>query len=185
MANRQVAFTAEDGTEIRIYGSHALKCEHKVDASFMKCGCWKWMQYQQNGKQVKETTRSRSIVGANEAAKKKGLELSGKVPAPEPKAVTVEAAVGDWLKFREKNGSGNHKAELMGRKLTEWGRENGVVFLHEATTEKVGQFRDSLPYKTRTSGSLRVYRSMMANFFGWAAGCRAGGMPNGISGTLS
>jgi hypothetical protein len=43
------------------------------------------------------------------------------------KALTVEAAVQEWLTFRSKNGLTNTKPKFMGDKLVEWCKKNDVL----------------------------------------------------------
>jgi hypothetical protein len=52
--------------------------------------------------------------------------LDGK---PVRKNVTVQAAVAEWLKFKEQNRLGIKKAKLMSDKLVAWCKENEVILL--------------------------------------------------------
>jgi hypothetical protein len=52
-------------------------------------------------------------------------------------AISVDAAIQDWLRFRETNGLGNDKPKLMGGKLLTWCKANSVTFLYH---EKKGTF---------------------------------------------
>jgi hypothetical protein len=85
-------------------------------------------------------------------------------------AISVDAAIQDWLRFRETNGLGNDKPKLMGGKLLTWCKANSVTFLYQLTSDKVIHFRNSLPYKTKTSSSLKIHWAIICNFFGWAHG---------------
>ncbi|MGD0471484.1 MAG: hypothetical protein ABSA54_24175 [Terriglobales bacterium] len=88
----------------------------------------------------------------------------------QPAAKTVVSAVQEWLVFREKNGLSTEKPTLMGKKLKEWCAANSITYLHELTPDAVIRFRNSLPYKTKTSSSLKIHWSVISGFFGWCHG---------------
>lgn len=161
--------TSSSGLSFLVYSRHAQSCPYSKDRAYLKCSCWKWVQFQQDKKTIQQSAHTRSMAGLQREVEKLGLRLSGKAPS-DPTVRTVEAAVKDWLAFREKNGMGREKTDLMGRRLTDWCAEQGVSYLHEITSEHVMQFRNSLPYRTTTSSSLKVYWSVMCSFFGWATG---------------
>jgi integrase len=165
MANKQIV------NGIRVYSRHAADCKHIDDAAYLKCGCAKWLQFQLDGKQVRESTGTRSITQAQKVAEEKDRELRGEtLVVAKADAKTVASAVGDWLEFRSANGLGNEKPELMSRKLTGWCLDNGIAFLHQLTSERLIHFRSSLPYRTKTSSSLKVHWSVICGFFGWCVG---------------
>ncbi len=82
----------------------------------------------------------------------------------------MDSAVQEWLVFREKNGLSTEKPTLMGKKLKEWCAAKSISYLHELTPDAVIRFRNSLPYKTKTSSSLKIHWSVISGFFGWAHG---------------
>jgi hypothetical protein len=82
----------------------------------------------------------------------------------------VEDALREWLEFRSKNGLGNTKADLMGRKLTDWCEKNEILLLTAVTTDRAMKFRMSLPYRTGDSSSLSVHWSVISGFFSWSVG---------------
>jgi integrase len=153
--------------DVRVYSRHSDTC----DASYLKCDCPKWMQYALDGKSRRESANTRSFVAVKLAAEPKSRELRGEAPSVDiVRATSIESAIQDWLRFRETNSLSNDKPKLMGSKLMTWCKENGVTFLHQLTSEKVVQFRNSLPYRTKTSSSLKIHWAVMSNFFGWAHG---------------
>lgn len=93
--------------------------------------------------------------------------LEGK---PARESITVVDAVAKWLEFREQNGDGNTKADLMGRRLIDWCEKNGVVMMTAITTEQAIDFRVSLPFRTKDSSSLAVHWSVINQFFNWCEG---------------
>jgi integrase len=160
--------------EVRVYSRHSEDCTRREDASYLKCDCPKWMQWREGGKTRRESANTRSFAGVKLAAELKTKELHGEPTpvAPAVQAMSIDAAIQDWLRFRELNGLGNDKPKLMGGKLAAWCKENGIAFLHQLTSDKVMQFRNSLPYKTKTSSSLKIHWAIMCNFFGWAHGIK-------------
>src|ERR1019366_1571082 len=60
----------------------------------------------------------------------------------------------------------------MVKKLCTWATVNGIQYLHELTSEAVIKFRNSLPYATSTSSSLKVHWSVICGFFGWCCGMK-------------
>jgi hypothetical protein len=125
-----------------------------------------------DGKSKRESANTRSFAGVEPAAELKTKELHGEAPSGETtvQAISVDAAIQDWLRFRETNGLGNDKPKLMGGKLLTWCKANSATFLHQLTSDKVIHFRNSLPYKTKTSSSLKIHWAIICNFFGWAHG---------------
>jgi integrase len=88
------------------------------------------------------------------------------------KGVTVGQAVKEWLEFRSKNGLDNTRADLMGRKLTQWCEKNEVFLLTAITTDRAIKFHMSLPFRTGDSSSLSVQWAVISSFFNWCV--RAG-----------
>ena len=125
-----------------------------------------------DGKSKRESANTRSFAGVKLAAELKTKELHGEAPSGETtvQAISVDAAIQDWLRFRETNGLGNDKPKLMGGKLLTWCKANSVTFLYQLTSDKVIHFRNSLPYRTKTSSSLKIHWAIICNFFGWAHG---------------
>jgi integrase len=153
--------------DVRVYSRHHKECRRKDEPSYLKCDCVKWMQYTVDGKTLRESANTRSLAGLKLAAERKTKELRGEAPALQESTKTVEAAVTEWLDFRAQNGVGNKKAARLGEKLVAWCKENRVPYLHQVTTEHTTQFRNSLPYRTATSSSLKVHWSSIHAFFGW------------------
>jgi integrase len=152
--------------DVRVYSRHSADCQHVDDAAHLKCNCPKWMQYQMNGKPVKESAGTRTIVGLKAAAERKTRELRGEVVEPLPtSAVTVAQALKDWQALRTSENLSNQKASPLSRRLLEWCEKNGVTYLHQITTDKLISFRTTLPYQAHTSSSLKIHWSLIGNFF--------------------
>jgi len=146
--------------EIAIYRRHSADCKHKNDRYHPRCGCSLWFQF--NWTQLETTldgnklrsgqnkwsaeTRIWSEAQTNVKRLKTDLEalLEGK---PVRQSVTVKAAVNKWLEFRSKNGLTSTKGKLVGEKLVAWCEKNDVVLLTAMTTQRVMDFRMSLPFR--------------------------------------
>ena len=169
--------------EITTCRRHSADCPQKDDRYAPRCGCPLWLQFNWNGAatvfrsnklkrgQNKWSADTRSWSQARSKVNKleKDLEalLQGK---PVRQGVTVEAAVNDWLEFREKNKLGNTKAKLMGQKLIGWCGDNDVFLLTALTTDRTMKFRLSLPFRTGDSSSLSVHWAVINGFFNWCVG---------------
>jgi integrase len=159
--------------DVRVYSRHSGICPRKDDASYLKCTCPKWMQYVLDGKTRRESANTRSFAGVKLAAEDKTKQLRGETPVVAPESgKTVEMAVAEWLKFRSASGLNNDRTKYLGGKLVDWCKMNQLAILKQLTSEKVMQFRDSLPYKTNTSSSLKIHWSIMCGFFSWATGVK-------------
>jgi hypothetical protein len=112
-----------------------------------------------DGKSKRESANTRSFAGVKLAAELKTKDLHGEAPSDETtvQAISVDAAIQDWLRFHETNGLGNDKPKLMGGKLLTWCKAKSVTFLYQLTSDKVIHFRNSLPYKTKTSSSPKIH----------------------------
>jgi integrase len=169
--------------DITIYRRHSEKCPDKQDRYAPRCGCplsfqfnWKQASTTLNGNKLKRgqnkwaaNTRSWSEAQTNSKKLEKDLEnlLQGKTVRH---GVTIEAAIKEWLEFREKNRLTNTKPKLMGQKLIDWCEKNEILLLTAITTERVMKFRMSLPFRTGDSSSLKVHWAVINGFFNWAEG---------------
>jgi integrase len=160
MNHRQIAAGG-----IRVYSRHSDNCNR--NSAHVKCDCPKWLQYQVDGRQVRESAKTRSFTQAVIAAEKKAKELSGEVPVTASK-VTVEQAVKDWLAFRAQEGMNSEKPRLMSGRLLAFCKEKGITFLSGITAAHLTALRATLPYRTTTSSSLKIHWSVLGGFFGWS-----------------
>ena len=169
--------------EITTYRRHSADCKHKDDRYHPRCGCPLWFQF--NWSQLDTTVDGKTLrQGQNKwsaetrlwsEAQTKAKRFNSDIEAllqgkPVRQNITVKAAIGKWLEFRSKNGLTSNKGKLMGDKLVAWCDNNNVVLLTAITTERVMDFRTSLPFRTGDSSSLSVHWSVIGSFFSWAAG---------------
>src|ERR1035438_4598941 len=171
MATKEI-FDSQAGPSFRVYSRHSDTCPHRSTPAYLKCRCWKWMQWQQDGKTIKKSSDANSVRGLRTAVEAMGLKLTGKPPATlRPEAKTIEAAVNEWLEFRTAESKGNAKAKLMGRHLREFCTKNNVSFLHEITTNLMTNFFITMSsrYKKGDSGSLKIHWSVIKALFRWLA----------------
>jgi hypothetical protein len=88
---------------IRLYRRHSADCERND----VKCRCPLWIQFQRDGKQVRESAKTRDLEAAYVLVKKVERELKHEIPATTK--ITVVDAVAKWLKHREQEGVGNDR----------------------------------------------------------------------------
>lgn len=169
--------------EITIYRRHSAGCKHKDDRYHPRCGCSLWFQFNWSGTnttlggnqlhrgQNKWSAETRIWSEAQTNKRRLDSELTALLEGkPVHQNITIQAAVEEWLKFKEQNKIGIKKAKLMGDKLVAWCKENDVILLTALTPERAMRFRNSLPYRTGDSSSLSVHWSVINGFFGWAVG---------------
>ncbi len=115
--------------------------------------------------------RDPHLVGCTGNAKRLESDLEALLQGkPVRQNVTVKTAVTKWLEFRSKNGITSNKGKQMGDKLVAWCENNDVVLLTAITTERVIDFRTSLPFRTGDSNSLSVHWAVIGGFFSWTVG---------------
>jgi hypothetical protein len=56
---------------ILVYARHSATCKHQDDSSCVKCGCPLWLQWQEGGKPVQLSAKTRSITQARAEAEKR------------------------------------------------------------------------------------------------------------------
>jgi integrase len=158
--------------EITVYTRHSKNCPYRSERFSKRCSCRKWLDYWLDGKQIRETAKTRSWETAVKLARKKERDHEnarlGIVAAP--KAITVEEAVTEWLKIRKQGGIQNDKAKAMSDRLVEWCDEHNITFVPEITTPLVMKFRMSLPFRSGDSSSLKIHWSVIGGFFRWCKG---------------
>ena len=124
--------------EITIYRRHSAGCKRKGDRYHPRCGCPLWFQFNWSqsdttldGKKLRRGQNkwsAQTCIWSDAQTKAKRLNsdlealLQGK---PVRQNITLKAAVDEWLEFRSTNKLDNTKADLMGRKLTQWCENNG------------------------------------------------------------
>ena len=169
--------------EITIYRRHTKQCPHREDRYAPRCGCPLWFQFNWSQPdttldgnklhrgQNKWSAETRIWSDAQTKAKRLNSDLEDLLQGkPVRQNITVKAAVDGWLAFRSTNKLDNTKADLMGRKLSQWCEDHEVVLLSAMTTERVMKFRMSLPFRTGNSSSLSVHWAVIGGLFGWAVG---------------
>lgn len=169
--------------EITIYPRHSGNCKHKADRHYSRCRCPLWFEF--NWPQPKTTLNGRNLrSGQNKwpaetrmwsQAESNARRLNSELEAllqgkPARQNVTVQAAVEEWLKFKEQNRLGITKAKFMSDKLVAWCKENDAILLTALTPERAIRFRTSLPFRTGDSSSLSVHWAVINGFFSWAVG---------------
>src|ERR1700733_9677140 len=106
---------------ILIYSRHSTACPHAGDSGYVKCQCPLWLQWQENGKPLQKSAKTRSITQAREEAEKQDRINRGEAPSSAAESkLTVEAGIKVWLTDRTARKRGNEKAARMGGVLVEW-----------------------------------------------------------------
>jgi hypothetical protein len=74
MTHKQIAA----GSGIRVYRRHSEDCDK--NAAYLKCGCPVWIQFQREGKQIRESAKTRDLEKAMVLVRKVERELKGEIP---------------------------------------------------------------------------------------------------------
>lgn len=103
--------------EITVYTRHNEGCPHKEDRYSKRCSCRKWLDYMQDGKQVRESAKTRSWETATRLARQMEREYDdrrlGIASQPKATAATVEGAVASYLKKISDPKAGRKVAALV------------------------------------------------------------------------
>jgi integrase len=159
--NKQLA--AATGN-IRVYRRHSEDCDK--DPSYLKCGCPLWIQFQRDGKQIRESAKTRDLEKAMLLVRKVERELKGEIPTTNK--INIEEAAAKWLMHRQQEGIGNVRAGIMTRRFIAFCKEIHVVSLSAVTTKNISDFKLTLKFRSGNSNSLRIALSVLGGFFRWA-----------------
>jgi integrase len=125
-----------------------------------RCGCKIYEEYRVNGKRFRRTLKTTNWQKALADARKK--ELDGfKSPAKSP---TIEQACDKYLedaKARELRDSTLYKFRLLFKRLQDFARDKGLVYVSDFDLDKLRDFRSSWPNKNESArvklGNLRAF----------------------------
>lgn len=159
---------------ITIFVRHSADCKYRGDERERRCKCRKFLRWSHNGKQCKRSTKTRTWAAAEEEKRRLEDQFAGRTPvlagldlAAKEEVRFLDARVKEWNTFREKNKLNTDKSRVVLAKLVEWCNARGLFSLAEVTPAAVIQFRQSLPYRTGDSSSLKIHWSMVQGFFRW------------------
>lgn len=151
-------------TKIRVYPRHSAGCDQRSE-----CKCIRWMQYQNHGKQVRETTSQWTWERAVKTAEARARELE-ELDDKQAIGITIQSAVDDWLSWREKENRSNEKPRMMTKKLLEWSSKRGIFLLHEIKKADLVAWRLRWKYRSGDSSSMKVHWSVLSSFFSFCIG---------------
>jgi integrase/recombinase XerD len=85
---------------VRVYTRHSAGCPHRQDREWKRCLCWKWLQYNRDGKQIRQPTRVREWFTALQIAQKAERDMLNAElghDKPQASAITIGYAVTSYL----------------------------------------------------------------------------------------
>jgi len=162
--------------EVVVYTRHSKGCPHESDRYSRKCRCRKWFDYSIDGRQVRESAKTRSWETAVKLARQKEREHEdrrlGVAPAPKTTAVMIEDAVATYIKKISDPKAGRKEQSLVKPKrmtslLLEFCDRKNLTYLSELTPLILEEWRSGWTYRPG-SHSLRIHDHHIRAFFKWA-----------------
>lgn len=163
--------------DITVYTRHSKGCPQMKNTHSKRCSCRKWLSYQRNGKQVRESARTRSWATATKLARKMEREHDdrrlGVAPTPKPGTTTIEDAVEGYLRKVGDPKEGREPSTLvkpkrMTKLLMEFCDRQSppLVYMSELTPLLLENWRSGWTYKPGGQ-SLKIHDSIIRAFFKW------------------
>jgi integrase len=161
--------------EVTVYTRHTEGCPHIKDRYYKRCSCRKSFDYSRNGKQIRESAKTRSWDTAVKLARKMEREDDdrrlGIVPTPKVGAITIEGAVLAYLKKIGDPKEGRQaptlvKPKRMTNLLIEFCDRKNLTYLSELTPLLLEEWRTSWTYDPKGQ-SLRIHDHVARAFFRW------------------
>jgi integrase/recombinase XerD len=125
-----------------------------------RCGCKIYEEYRVNGKRFRRTLKTTNWQKALADARRKELE-GLKQPSKSP---TIEQACGKYLedaKARELRDSTLYKFRLLFKRLQDFAKDKGLVYMSDFNLDTLRDFRSSWPNKNESArvklGNLRAF----------------------------
>jgi hypothetical protein len=150
--------------DITVYRCHSADCPEKGDRYAPRCGCplafqfnWKQDSTTLDGRKLKRgqnkwTAKTRSWSEAQINAKKLEKDLADLLQGkPVRHGVPVEAAVNEWLEFRQQNKAPRPQAQRIGGHFGQ--QENGQE-IHESRNKQVQLLTKTNPLQCFVDASL-------------------------------
>jgi hypothetical protein len=159
--------------EVTVYTRHTAGCPHIKDRYSRRCQCRKWFDYFRNGKQIRESAKTRNWDTAVKLARKIEREYDdrrlGIVPTPEVGTTTIEDAVAAYIRKisdpkEGREASTLRKPKRMTNLLVEFSDRWGLTYLSELTPMLLEEWRTSWTFDSNGQ-SLRIHDHIARAFF--------------------
>ncbi len=147
---------------VTVYRRHSVGCKFESDRYSRRCNCRCWLQYQENGRQVKVSAKTRSWTKADALRKK--LEAGEQ---PEVVVATVKEAIDLWLPVVERHSKSLVKPRRMMNLLLEFCAKKGVTRLNQLTPDLLEEWRQSWTFNFKNSSSAAIHDCYPRRFFRW------------------
>jgi integrase/recombinase XerD len=175
---------------VLVYVRHAITCPKQDDRYWRRCDCPKWHQYQRNGKQIRETAKTRSWETAAKKAREKEHNLEFGLPLEKPTAKTVTDCVDRYLEAKKSSGLGDSaytKQSGLLKRMDAWFQSQGVLYLKDVTADLLSDWRGKWEFKKYDDGQLsaswKVHWAIVKSFFTHAH--KFGWIPTNIAAMLN
>jgi len=157
---------------ILVYTRHPITCRKQDDRYCRTCDCPKWHQYQHNGRQVRESAKTRSWETASKKAREKEHNLEFGLPLEKPKHKTKTDAVDRYLESKKAGGLGDSaytKQSGLLKRMDAWFQSQGILYLKDVTADLLSDCRGKWEFKKYDDGQLseswKVHWAIVKSFF--------------------
>ena len=157
---------------ILVYTRHPITCRKQDDRYCRTCDCPKWHQYQHNGRQVRESAKTRSWETASKKAREKEHNLEFGLPLEKPKHKTKTDAVDRYLESKKAGGLGDSaytKQSGLLKRMDAWFQSQGILYLKDVTADLRSDCRGKWEFKKYDDGQLseswKVHWAIVKSFF--------------------
>ena len=137
-----------------LYKRHKANCKHRGDKHYKRCGCSVWMEYNVNGEQNRESTKTANWDTATELAhaiEKTYLDAKlGRGPAP-AEAKTVEQAVALFMDSKRGEDLAEntlYKHTLTLKRLQDFCDKEGIFFVKDITLSHLASWRAAWTFES-------------------------------------
>lgn len=174
---------------IEIFVRHAANCKYRDDERSKRCRCRKHLRWTWEGKQYRQSAKTRSWDGAERAKRERELQYEAAQlgrPVADNKPVTVERAIQVFLADKigaKTGGSTVSKYKLTLSRLQDFFSQQNIYFLSEIKLAHLSMWRENWRSYYDSSFSLRNNQSRIRHFFRYCH--NAGFIPDNPAAKLS
>ncbi len=163
---------------IEIFVRHSAACPRRDDPEYKKCNCPKHLRYTHNGKQYRQSAKTRSWKVAEERRRKIEAQFEAADPTRPISAVTVEAKAGTTIEqainlFVSDKRSQGVSADVLKKyereldRLKEFMAKRSKFFPHEISVADLTEFRAGWKDRYPSSTTRSKVQERVRGFLGY------------------
>lgn len=156
---------------ITVYKRHSAGCDHQEDRNWKRCDCNVWLAWSKDGKQVKQSAKTRSWEAGQRAAGTLAKQFAdGLTPSP-VNAKTVQQAIDLFLaNKRGENLAADslYRHEHTTADLLAFCNREGIIFVKDITLHNLTSWRNE--WTVKAPQARRSRQEKVRNFFKFCLG---------------